>query len=81
MHTVISSGQLKSNFGQIIGQIKKGTKFTVSYRNSPAFEIFPIIRQKRFANNLKSDPIYHSGPLGRSSTGDIAVNHDKVLYQ
>ena len=81
MHTVISSGQLKSNFGQIIGQIKRGNKFTVSYRNSPAFEILPIIKRKRFMDNLKSDPIYHSGPLGRSSTGDVSVNHDKVLYQ
>lgn len=81
MQTTISSGQLKSNFGQIIGQIKKGNKFTVSYRKRPAFEILPLARQEQCIADLKSDPLYHSGPLGRSSTGDASLKHDQVLYQ
>lgn len=70
MQTVISSGQLKSRFGRIVEQIQKGRKFTVLYRNQPAFEILPLLKRGRILKTLKTlktVPFCHYDTLRTSS--------------
>jgi hypothetical protein len=31
--------------------------------------------------NLESDPLYHAKPLGRSTDGRSAADHDSLLYR
>ena len=67
MQTVISSGQLKSRFGRIVEQIQKGRKFTVLYRNQPAFEILPLLKRGRILKTLKTVSFCHYDTLRPSS--------------
>jgi len=58
-----------------------GGRFTVLYRSRPAFQILPVDAPPETAGDLASDPLYHAQPLGRSTDGRSAADHDSLLYR
>lgn len=79
--TVINAKELRRALGDIVKGARRGKRYTVLYRSRPAFRIVPVdeVRPAR-KTDLASDPLYKAGPLGRTDHGDLADDHDAILY-
>ncbi|MBD3337383.1 MAG: type II toxin-antitoxin system prevent-host-death family antitoxin [Candidatus Eisenbacteria bacterium] len=80
MPTVINAKTLRNELAKIVRRVRKGDRFTVLYRSRPAFQIVPIDSSDLQLGELKDDPIYESGAVGRSKDGKTAAEHDETLY-
>ncbi len=78
-HT-INAKQLRGTLPDVVRRVRQGTRFTVLYRSRPAFQIVPIDDQGTPRVPLKEDPLYRAKPVGQSSDGLTAAEHDIVLY-
>ena len=77
----INAKQLRATLPDVVARVQKGTRFTVVYRSKAAFQIVPVGAPERTTEALADDPLFKAGPLGRSSDGRLAGNHDDLLYR
>lgn len=80
MNTTINAKRLRASLPEVVERVRKGARFTVIYRSRPAFEIVPINEAGQPPVALADDPLYRAGPVGRSSDGRSAADHDSLLY-
>ena len=80
MNTIINAKQLRTSLPEIVRRVRKGARFTVLYRSSPAFQILPTDEEGQAGVVLEADTLYQAKPVGRSSDGRTAADHDEDLY-
>lgn len=80
MADTINTKELRGTLPDVVRRVRQGARFTVLYRSRPAFQIVPIDDQETPRVPLKADPLYRARPVGRSSDGLTAAEHDIVLY-
>lgn len=80
MNVSINAKRLRASLPEVVERVRKGTRFTVIYRSRPAFQIVPLNEAERVAVSLADDPLYRARPVGRSSDGRAAADHDALLY-
>ncbi len=80
MNTVINAKELRSSLPQVVAKVRRGGRFTVLYRSRPAFQVIPVDAEERPAGKPQEDSLYRAKPLGRSSDGRSAAEHDALLY-
>jgi len=79
MNTLINAKQLRASLPAIVGKVRRGARFTVLYRSRPAFQVVSVDATSEATSNLTDDPLYHAKPLGRSTDGRSAADHDSLL--
>ena len=80
MNTIINAKELRSTLPAVVAKVRRGARFTVLYRSRPAFQIVPVDAARPPADELQDDPLYRARPLGRSTDGRSAADHDNGLY-
>lgn len=80
MKNVLNVKELRSSLPEIIKRVRQGDRFTILYRSKPAFRIVPVEAEEDITLPLSEDPLYQAPPVGRSSDGLTARDHDSVLY-
>ena len=80
MSTTINAKTLRNELERVVRQVRQGQRFTVLYRSRVAFEIVPPSSGSRSAGDGVRDALYHAEPVGASSDGKFAVEHDRALY-
>ena len=81
MGTVINVKQLRAELPRIVEAVRCGGRFTVLYRSRPAFDIVPPGAPELELRDAAQDSLYGAKPVGASETGDVAVGHDRALYE
>ena len=80
MNITIHAKELRGALPRVVERVRKGARFTVIYRSRPAFQIVPVDETTPPSSELEADPLYRAGPVGRSSDGRTAAEHDADLY-
>lgn len=80
MNTMISAKQLRSSLPEVVKKVRRGVCFTVLYRSRPAFQVVPVGAPVEAPGDLDREPLYRAGPVGRSTDGRSAAEHDALLY-
>ena len=80
MSETISAKELRARLGEIVHQVRKGSRYTVLYRSRPAFDIVPVGGSAAIHGTLEDDPLYQAEAVGASGDGAAAKAHDDVLY-
>ena len=80
MNTMISAKELRASLPEVVEKVRRGARFTVLYRSRPAFQLVPVDASAGALGDLKDDPLYQAKPLGRSTDGRRAADHDSILY-
>ena len=80
MNVPINAKRLRASLPNVVERVRKGTRFTVIYRSRPAFQIVPVNEAEQSSVPLADDPLYRARPVGRSSDGRTAADHDSLLY-
>jgi len=76
----ISAKELRASLPKLVERVRKGARFVVIYRSRPAFQIVPVDDSEALRTRLEGDPLYRAEPVGRSTDGRTAAEHDAVLY-
>ena len=80
MDNLINAKQLRSSLPKLVQQVRRGARFIVLYRSRPAFQIVPVDAPVAVADSLNREPLYRAKPVGRSTDGRSAAEHDALLY-
>jgi len=80
MNTLINAKELRGSLPTVVKQVRRGVRYTVVYRSRPAFQLIPVEDSSMPAGDLAGDPLYRAAPLGRSTDGGTAADHDRLLY-
>ena len=80
MNTLISAKQLRSTLPEVVKKVRRGARFTVLYRSRPVFQIVPVGAPPEALEELSREPLYRAKPVGRSTDGRAAADHDALLY-
>jgi antitoxin (DNA-binding transcriptional repressor) of toxin-antitoxin stability system len=80
MSTLISAKELRATLPKVVAKVRRGARFIVLYRSRPAFQVVPVDEAPTANQPLKDDPLYRARPLGRSTDGLSAADHDRLLY-
>lgn len=80
MNTLISAKELHASLPQIVAKVRRGARFIVLYRSRPAFQVVPVDAPPGSAGDLANDSLYRAKPVGRSTDGLSAAEHDALLY-
>jgi antitoxin (DNA-binding transcriptional repressor) of toxin-antitoxin stability system len=80
MNAIINAKELRAALPEVVAKVRRGARFTVLYRSRPAFQVVPVDAATGPEGNLEDDPLYRAKPLGRSTDGRTAADHDAVLY-
>ena len=80
MNVSINAKRLRASLPDVVERVRKGTRFTVIYRSRPAFQIVPVNDADQPLVRLADDPLYRARPVGRSTDGRRAADHDALLY-
>ena len=80
MQHIINIKELRASMPEVIKRVRKGDKYIVFYRSSPAFCIIPVDAQENTTTPLSNDPLYGASGVGSSSDGFAAEDHDTILY-
>lgn len=80
MEHLINAKELRASLPEIVKNVRSGDQYTVLYRSRPAFRIVGVDQEKGTKCPLAEDPLYNAGPVGASSDGLDAADHDKVIY-
>ena len=80
MNTIINAKELRASLPKVVEKVRRGARYTVLYRSRPAFQLVPIDGAAGALGDLKDDPLYHAKPLGHSTDGQRAADHDSILY-
>jgi antitoxin (DNA-binding transcriptional repressor) of toxin-antitoxin stability system len=78
---LISAKILRKNLAKILKQAAQGSLFTIVYRSRPLCRIGPVDASSRERVDLEKEPLYGAGPLGRSTDGKTAADHDELIYE
>ena len=81
MNATINAKELRASLPEVVEKVRRGARFTVLYRSRPAFQVVPVDAALTAPGDLESDPLYHAKPLGRSTDGRSAADHDSLLYR
>ena len=81
MNTLINAKELRASLPAIVGKVRRGARFTVLYRSRPAFQVVPVDANAETAGDLEGDSLYRAKPIGRSTDGRSAADHDSLLYR
>ena len=82
MHTTISAKEMRQTLPDVVRRVRRGARYTVLYRSRPAFDLVPVGGAETVSGVAeKPDVLYGAGPVGRSSDGKAAADHDAVLYR
>ena len=81
MPEILNAKQLRERLKEVVDKVRHGEKFTVLYRNRPAFDIVPAGTPSVESVPLESDSLYRAAPVGSSGSGDAAVKNDGLLYR
>lgn len=81
MNHVINAKELRATLPELVRKVRRGARFTVLYRSRPAFQLVPVDAAPGADTALESDPLYRARPVGRSTDGRRAADHDSVLYR
>jgi len=77
---IINTKQLRLELPRIIRRIAEGQRYLVLHRSKPTFEIIPHRSEAAPLPPLEQDPLFRLGPLGNSTDGASATDHDRFLY-
>ncbi len=80
MNTVISAKELRASLPAVVERVRRGGRYTVIYRSRPAFQLIPVDGIPAPTGDTASDSLYRAAPLGRSTDGRTAADHDPLLY-
>jgi antitoxin (DNA-binding transcriptional repressor) of toxin-antitoxin stability system len=80
MNTMINAKELRALLPEVVQKVRRGARFTVLYRSRPAFQVVPVDSLPGAVREFKSDPLYRAKPVGRSTDGRSAADHDSFLY-
>ena len=80
MNTLISAKELRASLPKVVEKVRRGSRFTVLYRSRPAFQVVPVDATPDALPPVESDPLYRAKPIGRSTDGRSAADHDRLLY-
>jgi len=80
VNIIINAKQLRASLPKLVERVRKGARFTVLYRSAPAFQIVPIDDTEGPRAPLEADSLYRAPPVGRSTDGRAAADHDTALY-
>jgi prevent-host-death family protein len=80
MNTLITAKELRASLPSVVRRVRKGARYTVIYRSRPAFQLIPAEDSSMPPGDAASDPLYRAKPLGQSTDGRAAADHDGVLY-
>lgn len=80
MNVPINAKRLRASLPDVVERVRRGTRFTVIYRSRPAFQIVPVNDSELTPVDLADDPLYRARPVGRSTDGRTAAEHDTALY-
>jgi antitoxin (DNA-binding transcriptional repressor) of toxin-antitoxin stability system len=81
MNLTINAKELRASLPRVVEKVRRGARFTVLYRSRPAFQVVPMDAVPGTESNLEDDSLYHAKPVGRSTDGRQAADHDSVLYR
>jgi antitoxin (DNA-binding transcriptional repressor) of toxin-antitoxin stability system len=81
MKAFINAKELRASLPQVVAQVRRGARFMVIYRSRPAFRIVPVDDDAAPLGPVEDDPLYRAGPVGRSTDGRSAADHDTLLYR
>jgi antitoxin (DNA-binding transcriptional repressor) of toxin-antitoxin stability system len=81
MNTLINAKELRASLPAIVRKVRRGGRFTVLYRSRPAFQVVPMDAAAEPEGDLASDPLYRAKPVGCSTEGRSAADHDSLLYR
>jgi prevent-host-death family protein len=76
----INAKTLRANLPAVVERVRKGACYTVLYRSRPAFRIVPVEGDQQAPGKLEDDPLYRAEPIGTSTDGRTAADHDADLY-
>ncbi|MGE3843723.1 MAG: type II toxin-antitoxin system Phd/YefM family antitoxin [Vicinamibacterales bacterium] len=78
----ITATALRASLPGVVERVRKGARFTVTYRRRPVFEIVPVGEAAVVEPApLDADPLYEAGAVGSSNDGRTAADHDEALYR
>ena len=80
MNTLISAKELRASLPKVVEKVRHGARFTVLYRSRAAFQIVPAEgggKASQALPPLKEDSLFQAKPVGRSSDGLSAADHDQ----
>jgi prevent-host-death family protein len=80
MNVTINAKELRASLPKVVERVRRGTRFTVLYRSRPAFQVVPVDDAPRAKGDLEHDSLYRAKPVGRSTDGLQAADHDSILY-
>jgi antitoxin (DNA-binding transcriptional repressor) of toxin-antitoxin stability system len=80
MNITINTKQLRASLPEIVRRVRRGARFTVLYRSSPAFQIVPPDDTGQAEVVLEADTLYQAKPVGSSVDGRTAAGHDEDIY-
>ena len=80
MKSTINAKELRASLPDVVARVRRGTRFVVIYRNRPAFQIVPVDDAEMPISGHEEDSLYLARPLGRSTDGKCADDHDAILY-
>ncbi|MCU0788633.1 MAG: hypothetical protein MUC91_10665 [Verrucomicrobia bacterium] len=80
MNTLINAKELRASLPEVVEKVRRGARFTVLYRSRPAFQLVPVDSPDVAPESLERDSLYRAEPVGRSTDGRPAADHDSLLY-
>ena len=80
MNTLINAKELRASLPEVVEKVRRGARFTVLYRSRPAFQLVPVDSPDVAPEALERDSLYQAEPVGRSTDGRPAADHDSLLY-
>jgi prevent-host-death family protein len=81
MASTMSAKELRASLPDVVRRVRKGARITVLYRSQPAFQIIPVDEGVHESRPFEEDSLYRAAPVGRSTDGGRASDHDAVLYK
>ena len=80
MNVPINAKRLRASLPDVVERVRKGTRFTVIYRSRPAFQIVPVAESEHLQGAVEDDSLFGAKPVGRSTDGRDAADHDALVY-
>ena len=77
---LINVKTLRRDMTRILERVARGERFTVLYRSRPVCRLVPLEGEDLPPDAVEDDPLYAMGPVGRSTDGRSAADHDEDLY-
>ena len=78
MKSAITAAELRATLPQVVATVGRGARFTVLYRNRPAFQVVPAASGTKPPRDLNRDPLYRAKPVGRSKAKRSSAHYDAL---